>query len=369
MNWLQFHSESERYATEAELALSARENARALELYRRAANFEQQALNALEPSKARTRGITAVSAVALWYKASEYTAAERLAYGLLADESMPDFARDQLRNLVQAIWTENSKREAGVTFLPGQVAVSVKGGEVVTGGAPLDLIVEKIQSIQSMFYRTIEYINGVAHRKHGPPSKDLLDACRPWLFQSAPGSYQFSVAIQKPVQPDFFKDEIEPERVAQHFLEIVSASAGQRPEELESIVSNEEYRRTFLKLARNLAPTGKKFESINFRSLEESSAISLNPESRANINLNLRRNQKISVQEPTITEELKGTLRAVHLDKDWLEVLSGTDTFHIEGVQETVDDVIGPMVNRPVIVRLVRTSSNRLKFVDIELDE
>lgn len=37
-------------------------------------------------------------------------------------------------------------------------AESVKGGEVITGGAPLDLIVEKVQTIQSMFYRTVECI-------------------------------------------------------------------------------------------------------------------------------------------------------------------------------------------------------------------
>jgi hypothetical protein len=41
-------------------------------------------------------------------------------------------------------------------LLPGQVFFSVKGGDVVTGGAPLDLIVEKVQTIQPIFYRTIE---------------------------------------------------------------------------------------------------------------------------------------------------------------------------------------------------------------------
>ena len=369
MTWLQFHSESEKRAIEARTALAAGDNARALKLYGQAADLEERALSAVETSKIRTRGITAVSAVALWYKSGDYVAAERLAYGLLADESIADFARDQLRNLVQAIWTEGSKKQAGVAFLPGQVSVSVKGGEVVTGGAPLDLIVDKVQSIQSMFYRTIEYLKGVAHRKHGPPSKDLQDACRPWLFQSVPGSYQFSVAIQKPAQQDFFSMEVEPERVAQHFLEIVSASASQNTEQLESIVPNEEYRRTFLKLARNLAPTGKKFDRIDFRSTEDSLQISLDSDSRTYINLNLRRNQEAPIQEPSAIEKLSGTLRAVHLDKDWLELLSGGDTVHIEGVQETVDDVIGPMVNRRVVVQFVRLPTHKLKFVDIELDE
>lgn len=368
MTWVQLHAESETRAIEAKIALSAKDESRATNLYRQAAELEQKALDSLEPDKVRTRGITAVSAVALWYKANEYTAAERLAYGLLADDDIPDFARDQLRNLVQAIWTEHSKREAGVAFLPGQVSVSVKGGEVVTGGAPLDLIVDKVQSIQSIFYRTIEYLTGIAHRKHGPPSKDLQDACRPWLFQSTPGSYQFSVAIQKPMQADFFKAEVAPKRIAQHFLEIVSASAEENVEDLKSIVPNDEYRVTFLKLARNLAPTGKKFEKIEFRSAEDSRPISLDSESRTRINYNLQKSREVA-QETATTEELKGTLRALHLDKDWLEVVSDGKTIHISGLQEAVDDVIGPMVNRQVIVQFIRTSLKKLKFVDIELDE
>lgn len=368
MTWVQFHAESEARAIEATVALSAKDETRAADLYRQAAELEQKALDSLEQNKTRTRGITAVSAVALWYKANEYTAAERLAYGLLADDGMLDFARDQLRNLVQAIWTEHSKREAGVAFLPGQVSVSVKGGEVVTGGAPLDLIVDKVQSIQSIFYRTIEYLTGVAHRKQGPPSKGLQDACRPWLFQSVPGSYQFSVAIQKPIQADFFKPEVAPSRIAQHFLEIVSASAGENVEELKSIVPNEEYRRTFLKLARNLAPTGKKFEKIEFRSAGDSRSIILDPESRTHINHNLRQSQEVA-QEAVVSEELKGTLRALHLDKDWLEVVSDGETIHVESLQEAIDDVIGPMVNRQVIVQFIRMPSRKLKFIDIELDE
>jgi hypothetical protein len=170
------------------------------------------------------------------------------------------------------------------------------------------------------------------------------------------------------MQADFFKAEVAPSRIAQHFLEIVSASAGENIEELESIVPNEEYRRTFLKLARNLAPTGKKFEKIEFRGAGDSRSISLDPDSRTNINHNLRRSQEVA-QGEVVAEELKGTLRAVHLDKDWLEVVSEGGTIHIESLQEAVDDVIGPMVNRQVTVQFIRTSSRKLKFVDIELDE
>src|SRR5260370_31765834 len=98
---------------------------------------------------------------------------------MLADPSIPQFARVDLRNLVQAIWTESSKKTANVNFLPGQVFVSVKGGEVITGGAPLDLIVEKVQTIQVMFSRTIEFINDVPLRRSGGLFREFPEACRP----------------------------------------------------------------------------------------------------------------------------------------------------------------------------------------------
>lgn len=367
MTWAKLHTESERFAIEAQLALRARDIGKAYELYKRAAEHEQKALTKLDASKVRTRGITAVSAVALWFKAAEYEPAELLAYSMLADPRMPDFAREDLRNLVQAIWTESAKQKAGLEFIPGQVMVSVKGGEVVTGGAPLDLIVDKVQTIQSMFYRTIEFINGVSHRRVGRPAKELQESCRPWLFQSPPGSYQFSVAIQKPMQPDFFKQDVEPERIAQHFLEIVSASSSDDSELLEKLVPDESYRNTFLKLARNLAPTGKTFDRIEIRASGDTRPVALGVESRSNINQQLRNKPALPEKENEVPEELRGTLRAVHLDKDWLDILVDGVSIHIDGLQDAVDDVIGPMVNRSVIVRAVRVSPKKFKFLDIEL--
>lgn len=368
MTWAELHTESERLAIEAQLALRVRSTEHAIDLYRQAAEIEQRALEQIDVSKVRTRGTTAVSSVALWFKAGVYERAEQLAHLMLADSHIPDFARVDLRDLVQAIWTESSKKKAGVTFIPGQVMVSVKGGEVVTGGAPLDLIVDKVQTIQSMFYRTIEFLNGVSHRREGRPAKELQEACRPWLFQSVPGSYQFSVAIQKPIQPDFFKEDIEPERIAQHFLEIVSASSGDNTVELERLVPDETYRSTFLKLVRNLAPTGKSFDQIELRASGETRPVALGVGSRSNINQQLRNKSALPTKAEEVHEELRGTLRALHLDKDWLDIVVDGVSMHIDGLQDAVDDVIGPMVNRSVIVRVVRTSKkNKYKFVDIEL--
>src|SRR6185437_14210750 len=73
------------------------------------------------------------------------------------------------------------------------------------------------------------------------------------------------------------------------------------------------------------------------------------------------------VQEMTVA----GTLRAVHLDQDWLEITSADDPaklLRIEDAGEVLDDVIGPMVNRRVVVSVLQRGA-KLLYRDIELSE
>lgn len=180
MSWSTFHRESEKLAIEAQLAARGRKHDLALDLYRKAADAERRALALLPKDKVRTRAITAVSAVALCFKAREYAAAEQIACEMLADKSLPEFARTDLRNLVQAIWTEAAKQSAGVSFLAGQVTVSVKGDEVVKGAIEgknmrsredfVDALVQAYAQSRSVFFVTGSGTTCAAKDIKGVPS-------------------------------------------------------------------------------------------------------------------------------------------------------------------------------------------------------
>jgi hypothetical protein len=64
--------------------------------------------------------------------------------------------------------------------------------------------------------------------------------------------------------------------------------------------------------------------------------------------------------------ELRGVLRAVHLDEDWLEVVVQGQPTRVFDVGEAVDDHVGPLVNHEVTVQIVRTGRGRILFRDIE---
>jgi hypothetical protein len=204
-------------------------------------------------------------------------------------------------------------------------------------------------------------------RVRGGPARDSQEGCRPWLFQAAPGSYQFSVAIQEVKQLDLFKEDPRPDLVAHQFLEILKATASDDLQQLQTVVPKADYRDVFLKLSRNLAPTGKTFGSIEIRAATGETPIALTPEARKIMNQTIKQNRPVDAA--SVEEEIVGTLRAVDLEKDFLDVvIASGQSLHIVGLSEAMDDVVGPMVNKPVKVQIIRESRG-VRFRDIELDD
>jgi hypothetical protein len=377
MTWVIHHRQSEQWAVDAEYARKRGEEARAVELYKQAAEAEERALVDLDPAKIRTLGVTAVSAASLWFKGTEFLKAQIVAYKWLATNQLPPFAIEQLQNLLQTIWTEVAIRESGIRFTGEEVLVSVKGGEIVHGGAPLDLIQSKIREIGVLFSRTVEFLMQVPHRKHGPPSMEVQKFYRPWLLQAPAGSYQFAVRIEEPGQielPSIAKKRPHADQVASMFLDIVKASAEDPEGTLPAVVPDPEYRSTFIKMTRNLAPTGEDFKRLEIRpiSLPVSKPVILVPEVREIIRRTvLRWTPRKQAEKKEKKVRMEGILRALHLDQDWIEITvrrRGEPEKHIriDGAGDQVDDVLGPMVNRPVIVETTLIEKRKKPFYTLK---
>lgn len=373
MSWAEKHSHSERLASAAQDAFNSGRREEAERLYARAASFEAAALGSLSPAKTRTLGITAVSTVALWYKAREYRQAEIAACLVLASATLPAFAARQLQHLLGMVWAAAAADEAGRQFVPGDVLVSVKGGVVVPGGAPLDLIQQKVEGVQAVLYRVVEMLLGEPLRRRGGPSAELQAAFRPWLFQAPAGSYQFAVRVEQAPQMELFATRPEVEQVSSVFFRVLRASVSSPDGDLAAVVPDKGYREAFLSLSRNLAPTGKTFERLEIRdaSVPAREPVSLEVASRRDLNSALKRIRPPKPRKASEeVVEVKGTLRGLHLDQDWLEVVEADPLkpTRIHGAGDVLDDVVGPMVNHRVVVTAVRRK-NRLVYQDIEADE
>ena len=366
MTWVQHHTDSEHLAAEAEVAARAGLNEEAKALYSRAAAAETAAFGEVDPSKPRTLAITAVSAVALRYKAEEYAAAEQLAHKVLGTGALPQFAVMQLQALLQAIWSAEIRQRADVKFVGGEVLVAVRGGRVVTGGAPLDLVLSKVETVKSLFYRTTEFIQNLPYRLQGPATSAIQEACRPWLFHAAPSSYQFAVAIEDAAQGELFGPSMpSTEAITRTFLAILRAAALDPGNALPQMVPDPQYRSTFMRLTRNLAPTGKTFSQLQLKSAGDPEWLTLDRDARQSISRSIRTQFPKETKAEEVEDVLHGVLRGVHLDQDWLELSLEGQHIKIYEIGDAVDDVVGPYVNKPVVVEVVRQPNGRYRFRDI----
>ena len=377
MAWLDHHKNSEQLAAEAEVLARSGDWDPARRFYAEAAAAEERALDSLDGDRWRTYGITAVSAVSLYYKSAQWDDARFLAHRCLGVRHLPDFASRQLEDLLVSIqW---GRDDPGIG--DGRILVSIKGGEIRHGGAPMDLVLEKAQRVRSLLYRTVEFVRELPHRREAEPGGDIRGLYRPWLFQSAPGSYQFAVALQEVRQLELFRPggddlvhrgDVSPELVVDRLLGILKACVESPDLRLQEVVSDSSYRSTFLKLTRDLAPTGRgRFTQLDIHSVGGDVPLVLVPAVRSAINDAIRR-INVDAADPMDSgvpeEELRGVLRAVHLDRDWIEVMVDGRNVRVERMGEEVDDRIGPMVNQPVVVRVVRVGQ-ALHFRDVELDD
>ena len=116
------------------------------------------------------------------------------------------------------------------------------------------------------------------------------------------------------------------------------------------VVPDSDYRTTFLKLTRNLAPDGESCSRLDVKAVGDPLPISLGLQVSDKTSGASSGKQSRDTKTPdNQTESLHGMLRAVHLDKDWLELAVGNERVRVIAVGDEVDDVIGPLVNRPVI--------------------
>ena len=136
---------------------------------------------------------------------------------------------------------------------------------------------------------------------------------------------------------------------------------------LPRVVPPADYRRTFLELARNLAPDGKTCNRLDIRSPAEPQVVSLDLNVRQNLERIIKRKGQAKETSSAQRESLHGILRALHLDRNWIELTVGNEHLRITSVRKEVGDVLGHLVNKPVIVYVSVTGEKR-KFLDIEPD-
>lgn len=369
MSWLEHHRRSEDLAGEGDLLALQGDLDHAREVYRQAAIHEQQALEDLGQGKFKTWSITAVSAASLRFMADNFGSAERLAHTYLTDERLLPFAQDDLKVLLQTIWDEQAKIREATTLVNRDIHVTLRGSRIFRGAAPLSIIEGAMKRIVALFMRVAEHELGMPYRTHGGAPKEVTDDYQPWILQFEPGSYRFGVTLRGPTQMKMqLADDHRPTpaHVVTRALEIVAAGVNSPTREFPELVRIPEYRRGFLTLARDLSPSGAFHQLLELHQTQTDRRVPLSTSSRRSLTMSIRQLDVAASDTHDEPITIEGILRGVDLNNDWLRLDTDKGVATVSKVGEAVDDIIGPMVNRPVIVTAYEHANGTYRFVDVE---
>jgi hypothetical protein len=277
-----------------------------------------------------------------------------------------------MKALLEAVWEEEIAKAANVRYSGQEVALSLKGGPVGMGTAPVDLALHTLSVSNNFASRLVEWSAGKAFRPSGPAGRDVLANVFARATQPAQGSYRFTIRFMEPRQKRLFEAvPFNPAEVARTFLDLTRAIAEGDARLVTEIVPKGPYRLALAKLSRNLFPSKATGATLEIRKADDSPlhTVRLTHEHRAAATAVVR---TLSPKPPKESAErvVKGVLRALDLNRRWLRI----EPPHDQPVKcETrpnliLDDVIGPMVNRRVVARVAERSGGRLVLLDVELE-
>jgi hypothetical protein len=374
------HTQAQDLAVRASLALREGRRREATELYAKAAALEQQALREVPTSKPRTWGILAVSAASLLYKARKHAEVEIFLHSLLARSAIAPFARRQLKELLEVVLDEQSL-PAGFNYSGEEIIFSLRGQAIGYGTAPFELVLQKGTELKSFVTRAAELRGGFEFRRSGSPVNPVSDFVQARATQPTSGSYRFAIRLVEPAQADFF----EPPRLRAadvsdtlfDFAKLASSGEPRARDELRRLVPDENYRRAMLRLLRNVLPADGGISEVELARVVPTKTSEDPQFERIHLSRVTRSNiaSLLEAEQPSISDETReftGILRALHLDKGWLEITTSDGPQRCETDRDVLDDVVGPMVNRNVRVRaktLLRRGKPRYHVLDIEADD
>ena len=345
------HVTAQEISARAAALIAKGNTSEAKSLYAEAARYEAGALASVPSDKIRTRSVLSISVASLLYKGDLLDEAERAIFRYLAAGDLAPWAEAELRELLPVVTDERLlKANLGRRYSEESITVVFRGGEIGAGTGPLDIILDKAVGFRSLLYRMGEWVGQFPLRHHGPPPKELLELVQARATEPATGSYTLRIRLTEPAQPDLFEPmKVAPAEVSELLFNFLNCLSEGTPKDLADLVPQEDYRKALLQLTRNLLPGGKRLREIGIYREKQGliQSVSLTDALPSKI-------REALPKEVSSTEEqgsFHGILRALNLDKNWL-IIATSEGKHIrcDTEPEMLDDVVGPMVNRDVVI-------------------
>lgn len=259
----------------------------------------------------------------------------------------------------------------GLEYAPGESDISLEGGQVGYGTAPIEVALAKMSAFSALARRIHEWKLGLPFRAAGEPLSPLVKAVTARVSQPAAGSYRFRLQFTRPSQLSFLDpigqvhdESAEPIDVSKELFGVLADATNNNMDTFAAMPTG--YARGILRLVRNVLPDGEEVDAVTVRDATSDglTPVRLEKSSRKAVN-NMLRSFEPKVENPNVST--KGILRAVHLEDHYIGVLEkNKDLLVIRTRPDEPDDVLSALVNKLVVARWEHYRNTK-RLIDIDL--
>jgi len=261
------HREAMSLADEAFVAKTKGESDRASSLLLRAFQKEREAASLLESDLTLepTRSVLYRSAASLAIECEKPREAERLvAFALSGDP--PDEIADELRDLLEQVQFHRHLELRGLALEPFELQLSLTGNVIGSNLALSDEFGQRVTNLRTALRRTAERKMEYPYREAG--RSKLEKDFEVYVSTPRPGSFAISFRIGRTAQLSIPGMDVR-RAVIDEVVECFNLFEQAQSEELKRRIPDPSYFRSFVGLARRIAPDGEKIQTVGFTTIRE----------------------------------------------------------------------------------------------------
>ena len=359
----------------AELALVERLRGNAdgeADFVRQALKLELAAIQELKDPIEPTFSVLHRSAGTLALRCNEHRLAERLAAKALAQEP-PNEIAEELRDLVEQVNFQRHLNLKGIELGRDEMQMSLSGNEVGYGIITSDDLISRIGAATRLIGRIVE-----RQREESFNERGLRKTTRETfpVLVSVPRAASFAVTLRIGRPTGQLSLPVEMEVIVDEFMDLMEIVNSSDIRALEERIPEPAYQRSFLGLAKKMAPDGDRVRQVGF-TVERGSE-----ERRVSVTKPALEIPLLPVVETATEDErpgkpvkIRGMLRFADATGDRTkEIKIVTDDGERRSVQipeGMMNDIVRPMWDSRVVVTGLRKGRGRGRLVlqDINLDE
>jgi len=315
----------------------------------------------IEPTRSQLYKGAALIALRL----NDWRRAERLVALALSGDP-PSHNAEELRNIYEDIHFSRHILSEKVRLSEDEIDLTVAGNAVGFGVAEKDEVFRRVEVLQTIFIRGAERRRDMPFRRRGRPAAEVSRDVQ--LFLATPRAASFGMTIKLGSDQGSLPGMNDTASIVQDALSALEAFNLNSEERLSLVIPDDDYRRNFVSVARELLPDGKKVKTVHLAADGDNNrrVVSLTRSRRESGPDVTRASGRGKGREPFVT--LVGEIRVMdsRADTEYIALISdGGRTSKLYAPGEVMTDVL-PHYYKTRVRVVARQEGQRLIYVDID---